>query len=46
MSSFQTPVVSGENIPHPKDHFVLMRTLKIEIWKTRKKKPIKVLFAI
>lgn len=37
MSSFQTPVVSGENIPHPKDHFILVRMLKTENRENMKK---------
>lgn len=37
MSSLQTPVLSGENIPHPKDHFIIVRMLKMENMENKKK---------
>lgn len=37
MSSLQTLVLSGENIPHPKDHFIIVRMLKMENMENKKK---------
>lgn len=38
-------VVSGEHIVHPKDHFIVLKMLKMENMEYNKKRSVKELFA-